>query len=275
MTELLVPAMPTTPLERVRWALSDGWVVARRGLIHWVRNPVMVVYQLLWPIMMVMLFGYVFGSAMVVAGGGDYREFLMPGLFGQTVMFGLATTVMVMTTDASQGVTDRFRSMPMSQSGVVLGRSFSDMVNSVLELVILVGCGLAVGWRWHHGFGKALAAMGLLLLLRFALIWVGIYLGLIVTPEAAAAAWAPLFPLTMIANTFVSPSQMPGWLGLLAEWNPLSATVGACRELFGNPGWPGESWAAQHAVELAIAWPVVIVAIFLPLSVRRYRRLDR
>ncbi|XVQ15561.1 ABC transporter permease [Spirillospora sp. CA-255316] len=269
------PAPPRTAPARLRWAVTDGWTVARRDLIHWLRNPSVIAYQLLWPIMMVLMFGYVFGSAMVVAGGGDYREFLMPGLFGQTMMFGVATTLTAVSTDASYGVTDRFRSMPMSPSGVVLGRSLSDLINSVLELAILIGCGLVVGWRWNQGPVKALAAVGLLLLLRFALIWVGILVGLMIRPEAAAAAWAPLFPLTMVANTFVSPEQMPGWMGTLAAWNPLSATVAACRELFGNPGMGGDSWAAQHPVLLAVLWPLAIIVVFLPLSVRRFRRLDR
>ncbi|MFF5259792.1 ABC transporter permease [Actinomadura viridis] len=274
MTALLAPRPPRTPVERLRWSLADGWTVARRDLIHWLRNPVVIAYQLLWPIMMVLMFGYVFGSAMVVAGGGDYREFLMPGMFAQTMMFGVATTITAVSTDAARGVTDRFRSMPMSPSAVVLGRGMADLANSVLELTILVGCGLLAGWSWHQGPVRALAAVGLLLLLRFALTWVGILVGLSVKPEAAAAAWAPLFPLTMVANTFVSPEQMPGWLGAIATWNPLSATVAACRELFGNPGMGGDSWAAQHPILLAVAWPVALVLVFLPLSVRRYRRLD-
>jgi ABC-2 type transport system permease protein len=275
VTALVAPAPPRTVAGRLRWAVADGWTVARRDLIHWLRNPAMIAYQLLWPITMVLLIGYVFGSAMVVEGGGDYREFLMPGMFGQTVVFGVATTLTAVSNDASYGVTDRFRSMPMSPSAVVLGRSLSDLVNSVLELSILIGAGLVVGWGFHHGPARALAAVGLLLLLRFALIWVGILVGLMVSPEGAAAAWAPLFPLTMVADTFVSPEQMPGWMGALAAWNPLSATVAACRELFGNPGMGGDSWPAQHAIPLAVLWPVVIVAVFLPLAVRRYHRLDR
>ncbi|MFI0356366.1 ABC transporter permease [Actinomadura sp. 9N407] len=274
MTAPAVPAVPSGPLGRLGWAWLDGWTVARRELIHWVRNPGVIAYQLLWPIMLVLMFGFVFGSAMLVEGGGDYREFLLPGLFGQTMMFGIATTITMVSTDAARGITDRFRSMPMSPSAVVLGRSLSDMVTSVLELAILITCGLAVGWGFHQGPVRALAAVGLLLLLRFALVWAGIMVGLMVGPEAAAVAWAPLFPLTMVANTFVSPDQMPGWLGAIAAWNPLSATVAACRELFGNPGVGGESWAAQHPILLAVVWPVAIVAVFLPLSVRRYRRLS-
>ncbi|MFD8558656.1 ABC transporter permease [Streptosporangium canum] len=256
--------------------LSDGWVIARAHLLHWVRNPTAILSGLLYPIVMVLLFGYVFGSAMAVAGAGEnYREYLMPGMFGQTMAVGITTTLIVVTTEASRGVTDRYRSMPVSQTGVVLGRAVSDMASSTLELTILIACGMAVGWSWHNGPLNALAAMGLLLLLRFSLIWVGIFAGLKLTPEAASASWMIMLPLTMVANTFVSPAQMPGWMGALAEWNPLSATVAACRQLFGNPGFTGESWAAQHAVPLAVAWPVAITLVFLPLSARAYRRLSR
>ncbi|WP_433254133.1 ABC transporter permease [Streptosporangium sp. CA-135522] len=275
MSALIVPAVPTTYGERLRWTLVDGWIIARVNFIHWVRNPTMILSLVIYPVVMVLLFGYVLGSAMRVSGGGDYREFLMPGMFGQTMAHGVMTTMIVVATGAARGVTDRYRSMPISQSGVVLGRAFADMVNSVLELAVLLACGLAVGWSWHGSAGDALAAVGLLLLLRFALIWVGIYLGLMLTPESAGAAWMPLLPLTMLANTFVSPELMPGWLRAIAEWNPLSATVAACRELFGNPGWGGGSWAAEHALSLAIGWPVLITLVFLPLAVRRYRRLGR
>ncbi|MGV9324285.1 ABC transporter permease [Streptosporangium sandarakinum] len=272
---LLAPALPRTRRERLRWALADGWTIARSNLVHWTRNPAAVLNALLYPIVMVLLFGYVFGSAMNVAGGGDYREFLMPGMYAQSMTMGVMTTMIIIATSSARGVTDRFRSMPISQAAVVLGRSFADMVNSVLELAVLLACGLVVGWGWHRGVGPALAAVGLLLLLRFALIWVGIYVGLALTPESASAAWMPLLPITMLANTFVSPALMPGWMRVIAEWNPLSATVAACRELFGNPGWGGDSWAAQHALWLAIGWPVLITLVFLPLSARRYRRLNR
>jgi ABC-2 type transport system permease protein len=260
-----------------RWILSDSWTVARRDLVHWVRNPTVIVSGLAFPIMFVLVYGYVFGSAMVVPGGGDYREYLMPGMFAQSMMFGAAATISVVATDRARGVTDRFRSMPMAQSAVVIGRSTADIVNSMLELAVLVGCGLLIGWSAKGGFLPTLAAIGLLLLLRFAMIWVGIYLGLIISPEASAIAWAPLFPLSMISNTFASPSQMPAWLGTVAEWNPLSATVGATRQLFGNtpPGLVGESWAAQNALLLAVVWPVLIVAVFLPLAVRRYNAVTR
>jgi ABC-2 type transport system permease protein len=273
---ILTPVIPRTPWQRMRWGVQDAWVVARRDSTHMIRQPTQVVANLMFPIVSVVMFGYVFGSAMSVPGGGDYREFLMPGMFGQAMMFGIGATVTAIVTDKALGITSRFRSMPMSRSGVVVGRSIADMLSSVLDLVVLVLCGLAVGWTWHGGLGAMLAALGLLLLLRFAFIWIGIYIGLVLpNAESSGAVWGLLFPLSMIANTFVAPQMMPGWLGVIAEWNPLSATVGAARELFGNPGLGGLTWASQHAVLLAVLWPIALVAIFLPLSVRRYRRLSR
>ncbi|GAA0925021.1 ABC transporter permease [Nonomuraea longicatena] len=275
MSALPAPIVPTTAAQRLGWMFSDGWTLAQGNLIGLVRNPAALIGAMLYPLIMVLMFGYVFGSAMTVAGGGDYREFLMPGMFAQTMAVGVGTTIIVVAQQSARGVTDRYRSMPVSQSGIVLGRALADMVGSAIELAVLVGCGLLIGWNWNNGPGKALAAIGLLFLLRFSLVWVGIYLGLRLTPEAAGASWMVLLPLTMTASTFASPSQMPAVLGFVAEWNPVSATVNACRELFGNPGWGGDSWAAQHAVLLAIGWPVLVTAIFLPLSARTYRRLDR
>jgi ABC-2 type transport system permease protein len=264
----------TIPGGRLGWALADAWVVARRDLLHWVRNPSVIIASVAFPAMFVLLFGFVFGSAIAVPGGGDYREFLMPGMFAQAMVNGAAATVAAVAADRARGVTDRFRSMPMAPSAPVVGRSIADVANSVLDLVVLVGLGLLVGWQANAGVAGALAAVGLLLLLRFAMIWVGIFLGQLVSQEAAGLAWAPLFPLTMIANTFVHPSQLPGWLGPIADWNPLSATVTSVRELFGNAGpiGPDASWAEQNAMFLAVAWPIAIVAVFLPLTVRRYRR---
>jgi ABC transporter DrrB family efflux protein len=253
---------------------SDSWTIARRDLVHWVRNPSVIIASVAFPVMFVLLFGFVFGSAIAVPGGGDYREFLMPGMFAQAMVNGAATTVAVVAAERALGVTDRFRSMPIAPASVLAGRSLADLAGSGLDLAVLVVLGLVVGWSAHGGVLATLGAIGLLLLLRFAMIWVGIFLGLTVSQEAAGLAWAPLFPITMIANTFVAPSQMPGWLGVVADWNPVSATVTAIRRLFGNPGaeLAGSSWAAEHALLLAVLWPLAIVAVFAPLAVRRYRR---
>jgi len=139
---------------------------------------------------------------------------------------------------------------------------------------VMVLCGLAVGWRWHHGPGDVLLAVALLLLLRYALLWVGIWLALVAgRPDTLMAVQILVWPIGFLSSVFTSPATMPGWLGAVADWNPLSATAAAARALFGNPGWGGGSWPAQHATLLAVAWPLLLIAVFLPLSARRYRRL--
>jgi ABC-type polysaccharide/polyol phosphate export permease len=258
-------------------ALNDGWIMARRDLTHWVNQPWNIVANLLFPIMFVVLFGYVFGSGMTVAGGGNYREFLMPGLFVFTLTSGIGETMVAVNNDSHKGLMDRFRSMPIAASAVVLGRNAADMINSSIQLGIMMACGLVVGWRAHGGPTSFLLAVALLLWLRFAFLWIGIYLGLVVkTPEMAANLWSLMFPITMLTNAFVSPELMPGWLGSLSAWSPLSATIGATRELFGNPGLgPMAAFTTRHALALALAWPFVLTAIFMPLAVRRYQRLSR
>lgn len=259
----------------LKWAVADGLTVTGRDLAHWARQPFSVVVNLAFPVMVLLMFGYLFGGSIVVAGGGDYREFLLPGMYGLAMAFGVEATFTAISTDVQKGVTDRFRSMPMAPSAVVVGRGVADMLNSVAGLVVLVACGLAMGWRWHNGLAAALAAFGLLLLLRFALIWLGMYLGLLLKrPEAVMALQILIWPIGFLSNVFVSPEGMPAWLATIAELNPLSATVSAARELFGNPGWGGDSWLAQHSILLALLWPAILIGIFFPLSVRRYRRLD-
>jgi len=267
--------MTTVVTDRFRWAVADGWTLTRRSLAHWARQPGALAVNLLFPVLLVLMFGYLFGGAMAVPGG-DYFGFLMPGMFAMTMAFGLETTMIAVSTDAARGITDRFRSMPMASSAVLVGRSAADLLNSALGLAVLILCGLLVGWRVHGSAVGALAAVGLLLLLRFALLWLGIYLGLVVRgPESVQAAQILIWPVAFLSNVFVAPETMPGWLGAVAAWNPLSATAAATRDLFGNPGWGAESWPAEHAAILALVWPLLIVAIFAPLAVRRYRRLSR
>jgi ABC transporter DrrB family efflux protein len=257
-------------------ALRDGWIVAWRDILHWVREPQLIVWGLLFPIVFVIMFAYVFGSGIIVPDGGNYREFLMPGMFAQTMAFGIGETMMAVTTDASKGVTNRFRSMPMAPSAVVLGRCIANMIYSALSLVLMIGCGLAIGWRWRGSIAEALAAVGLLLLLRLAFIWVGIYLGLLAkSPEAANSVYGLLYPVTMLSNAFVAPELMPGWLGAIAAWNPLSSTITATRKLFGNPGVEPSGWLAEHAIVLAVVLPLAIMAVMLPIAVRAYQRLAR
>jgi ABC-type polysaccharide/polyol phosphate export permease len=274
---LLAPVIPRTRAERWAWSVRDAWAVTRRDLLHWVAEPMRIVAALLWSVMFVLLFGYVFGSGMEVPGGGDYLAFLLPGLFVQTMAFGIGETMTAVAADAQRGITDRFRTLPMAPSAVVVGRSLADMLNAALGLAVLLSVGLVVGWAPNGSAGDTVLAVGLLLLLRFASLWVGILLGLLVrSPEAAAPVWGVLFPVTMLTSAFVAPELMPGWLGFIAEWNPLSSTIGATRELFANPGAPaGGSWVSEHALLMAVVWPLTITAVFGPLSVRRYRRMSR
>ncbi|WP_061300763.1 ABC transporter permease [Herbidospora cretacea] len=262
-------------MNRLTWAFADGWTVTRREFTHWGANPGQLVAGLLFPVMVVLLFAYLLGGGIEVPDGG-YREFLMPGMFAMTMVFGLEGTFTSIGNDVTKGVTDRFRSLPMASSAVVSGRAAADMLTTVLALAVLIASGLAIGWRAHNGLAGAAAAVGLLLWLRFALLWTGIWLGLkIRNPEAVMAIQILVWPIGFLSSAITSPATMPGWLGAIADWNPLSSTAAAARELFGNPGWPNDTWAAAHAVELALVWPLVITLVFAPLSVRAYRNLSR
>ncbi|WP_049569634.1 ABC transporter permease [Streptomyces sp. SBT349] len=263
-------------MRRLRWAVADGWIMTRRNMAHLVRTPEEMALYFTLPIMFILVFGYVFGSGMTLPGGGDYREFLVPGVFAMTMLYGLGATGSAVAVDAGRGVIDRFRSMPVARSALLTGRGAADLLRGLLEMTVLLVCGLLVGWEWHRGVGRALLAVALVLALRVGITWLGIYLGLLVpNPDTVGMIVFPLaFPLTAMSNVFTSPELMPGWLGAIADWNPLSATVTAIRELFGNPGVGGDSWATENALLLAIAWPLLMTAVFAPLSIRSYQRLN-
>lgn len=257
------------------WAVADGWTLTRRALLHWARRPAQVVVGLLFPVMVVVMFVYVLGGGMRVPGGGSYREFLLPGMFAMTMVFGVEGTFAAVASDAAKGVTDRFRTLPMAPGAVPAGRAAADLLNSALGLAVMMACGLAVGWRWHEGAARVAAAVALLLWLRFAFLWLGVYLGVrFASPEAVVVLQILVWPVGFLSNAFAAPSGMPGWLAFVAEANPLSATVTAVRELCGNPGVVAGSWTAEYGVWAAVAWPAVMTAVFLPLAVRRYRRMD-
>ncbi|MCP9207015.1 ABC transporter permease [Streptomyces sp. NEAU-Y11] len=264
------------PANTLYWALADSWTMTRRGLAHWARRPVQVVVNLVFPVMMLLMFAYFLGGGMTVPGGGDYKEYLVPGMLALTMAFGLEGTMLAVTTDLNKGVIDRFRSMPMAPSAVLVGRSVLDMLQSALSLCVLIGVALAMGWRWHDGLGDALYAVGLLLWLRFAMLWIGIHLGMVAgRPELVQAVQILVWPVGFLSNAFSAPENMPAWLGTVAEWNPMSATAAAVRDLFGIPGaGGGGSWAAEHARLLAVCWPLFLLAVFFPLAVGRFRRLS-
>ncbi|WP_314221223.1 ABC transporter permease [Streptomyces zaehneri] len=269
---------PAHPLGQ---SVRDSLVIARRNLIRMSRIPEMVIFGLIQPIMFVVLFTYVFGGSMRIGGSTsatDYTNFLMAGIFAQTVTFATAGAGAGIADDMHKGLIDRFRSLPMARGAVLTGRTLADLVQTALTLLVLAVVALLVGWRvgsdGNTDAARVLAAFGLLLLLGYAFTWIGALIGLSVrTPEAATSGgliW--LFPVTFISNAFVDTSNMTPWLRHIAEWNPFSATVQACRVLFANPGQSAsDAWPMQHPVWASLIYSVLIVVIFRTLAVRKYR----
>ncbi|WP_324276164.1 ABC transporter permease [Blastococcus brunescens] len=275
MTTLHATPAEPTGLERLRWSVADAVAVAARDVAHWRRQPAAVLVGALFPVLLLLMFTYLLGGGMVVPGGGDYRDFLVPGMLALAMVFGVEATMTAVVTDTARGITDRFRSLPMAPSAVVAGRCLADMLSSVVGLVVLVVAALAIGWR-PDGLVPALAAVGLLLLLRLAFLWMGIYLGLLARdPSMVVAVQILVWPFAFLSNAFVAASSMPGWLATIAEWNPVAGTVTAVRELFGAPVGAGGGWATEHAMPLAVVWPVVLTAVFAVLSVGRFQGLSR
>jgi ABC transporter DrrB family efflux protein len=263
-------------------AVGDGAVVAKRNLIKIKRVPDLLVFTTLQPIMFVVLFAYVFGGAIGTAVGGSadaaaYREFLIAGIFAQTVVFGATITGAGLADDMQKGLIDRFRSLPMSQSAVLIGRTLSDVANNVLVIVVMALTGLVVGWRIRTSVLEALGGFLLLIVFAYAFSWVMAYVGLLApSPEVVNnAAFVVIFPLTFVANTFVPLSTLPGPLQTFAEWNPISAVTQGARELFGNVNGPvagSTSWAMEHARLYTLLWALAILVVFVPLATRQYRR---
>lgn len=256
--------------------LADGAVMTKRNLLKITRLPDLLVFSTIQPIMFVLLFAYIFGSAIEVPGI-NYREYLMGGIFVQTVVFGATITGSGLADDMKKGIIDRFRSLPMSPSAVLLGRTTSDLLNNTLVVAIMSLTGLVVGWRIRSSFLEAVAGFALLLLFSYAISWVMATVGLSVSSVEVVnnASFLVIFPLTFVANTFVGIANLPGPLKTAAEWNPVSAVTQAARTLFGNtsPAVPvAEAWPLQHPVLATLLWSIVILVLFIPLAVRRYQK---
>jgi ABC transporter DrrB family efflux protein len=197
-------------------------------------------------------------------------------MFAMTMAFGFMNTAFAVAVDKERGVMDRFRSMPMAPSAVVTGRGLSDVLHAGLDLLVLAVIAVVIGWRSDGGLAATLGAFALLIWLRFALIWIGVVLGLAVkNQEAAGQLFAVAFPFGMVSSVFTPPSLMPAWLGAIAMWNPVSSTANAIRELFGNPVATGGGWIESNALLMAVVWPLLITAVFLPLAVRQFHRQAR
>lgn len=261
-------------------AVSDTQVVAKRNLIKILRVPEILVAVLISPIMFVLLFAYVFGGAIDPGDGVNYREFLIPGIFAQTVVFGATFTGAGIAEDMQKGIIDRFRSLPMSQSAVLAGRTLSDVVYNVLSLAIMALTGLLVGWRVRGSLVDAVAAFALLLVFAYAISWIMALVGVLVpSPEVINnASFIVIMPLTFVSNAFVPLESFPAPLQRVVEWNPVSTLTQACRELFGNtnPNAPvPDAWSMQHPALYTLLCVAVILVVFAPLAIARYRRTSR
>ncbi len=254
----------------------DGAIVAKRNLIKIKRVPDILVFTTVSPIMFILLFAYVFGSA-IPTPGISYKQFLIPGIFAQTVVFGATFTGAGMADDIQKGIIDRFRSLPMSRSAVLVGRTTSDVGYNLVTLIVMSATGAIIGWRIHTDVLHATGGYLLLLAFAYAISWVMALIGLIVpSPEVVNnASFIVIFPMTFIANTFVPTQHFPTVLKVIANWNPVSTVTQAAREAFGNTSSllpPSKDWSMQHPAVYTLLWCVVLVAVFAPLSVRRYKK---
>jgi ABC-2 type transport system permease protein len=260
--------------ERLRWQLSDSIVLARRNVSHVRQIPEKLIDVTVQPLMFVLLFAYVFGGVIHVPGG-SYREYLLGGILVQTLTFGIIGPATSIATDLTEGIVDRFRSLPMSRSAFLLGHLISDLASSTLALAIMSISGLIVGWRVHSDVLHALGGFALLGLFALTMLWLGMLLGLLArTPDAVTGvAFIVVFPLTFIANTFVPAGGLPDGLRQVAEYNPISALSAAVRTLFGNPTALPRSaaWPLEHPVLSAVAWCLIALALVVPLTIARYR----
>ena len=275
-TRELAAPQPSGPLRS--W-LEDVWVLTRRNLIHIRREPQQLSDVTIQPVLFTLLFVYVFGSAMVVAGGGSYLQFALAGLLTMNLTTSTVGTAIGLSMDLSTGVIDRLRTLPMAQGAILIGRSLSDLLAAALCSTIVAATGLAIGWRPDAGIGSVLAGFAIALLFSYALTWMNACLGMAVSsPEAAQGiVFIVMFPLAFVSNVFAPTQGMPAWLAAIANWNPVSAVASSCRTLFGNPN-PSSTihaWPMQHPVAAALGWSILILVVAIPLANRLYRHRTR
>ena len=264
-----VPIRPTN-------IAQQSWIMVKRNMIHTKRMPEMLSDVTAQPIMFVLLFAFVFGASIVNPGGTNYREFLLPGIQAQTIVFSAFVVASGITADVEKGIIDRFRSLPISRSSVLIGRSIASLIHSSLGVVVMALTGLAIGWRIRGSVAEAALAFTLVLVFGFGMIWFGILIGSLLRSVEAVngVMFTVLFPITFLANTFVPTEPMPHWLRVMAEWNPVSSLAQAMRELWGNGG-PAPASAQlplHHPVLATIVWSMVLTAIFAPFALWAYAR---
>ena len=242
-----------------------------------IRIPEVLIFATIQPAMFVLLFRYVFGGAIDSGVKGGYVQLLMPGIFVQTVAFTLAGTASGLAEDMKKGLIDRFRSLPISQSALVVGRTLGDSLLNIVVLTVMGIAGYVVGWRPSGGLGNVALGFLFLLFFGYALSWVGALVGLSASDARVVqnVSFIVTFPLTFLSNAFAPTTGMPRLLQYFAEWNPVSTMVAACRQLFGLKnqfGATAGSFPSEHPLTTSMFYIIVIMVIFVPLSLRKYRR---
>ncbi|CAN5609719.1 ABC transporter permease [soil metagenome] len=254
----------------------QSWIMVKRNMIHTKRMPEMLSDVTAQPIMFVLLFAFVFGASITNTGGASYREFLLPGILAQTIVFSAFVVASGITADVEKGIIDRFRSLPISRSSVLIGRSIASLVHSSIGVVVMAVTGLAIGWRIRGSVGDAVLAFALLLVFGFGVIWFGILVGSLMRSVEAVngVMFTVLFPITFLANTFAPTAPMQPWLRVIAEWNPVSSLTQAMRELWGNgpPAAADAQLPLHHPVLATLLWSLAITAVVAPFALRAYAR---
>jgi ABC-2 type transport system permease protein len=260
----------------MKYVINDVMTITKRQLLQLARIPEVLVFSTIQPVMFVLLFRFVFGGSISTGQPGGYVQLLMPGIFVQTVAFTLAATAVGLAEDMKKGLIDRFRSLPISRGAVVIGRTFGDALLNILVLTVMAAAGYAVGWRPTSGSLSIALAFLFLFMFGYALSWIGIYVGLAVKEARTvqSVGFLVTFPLTFLSNAFAPTTGMPKALQYFAEWNPVSTMVAACRQLFGLKnefGATASSWPSQHPLETSLLYMVLLMVVFIPLSIRKYK----
>ena len=255
------------PRHSPKWIFLDARVITKRNLLKYVRVPTLLVFSTIQPVMFVLLFTYVFGSAIQIPGIDNYIDFLMAGIFTQTVVFGAQQTGVGLAEDMNKGMVDRFRSLPMSRSAVLAGRTISDSVRNVFVVLLMTGVAYLIGFRFHGSFLQSIGALALAVLFGMAFSWISATIGLAVkdVEVAQTAGFIWVFPLVFASSAFVPTAGMPSWLQTFAEINPITVAVNAMRSLILDIPTDNQPWQA-------VAWALAIMAVFVPLAVGRYRK---
>lgn len=278
MSAIPQPLPPAVPglAQRTRWAIADSAVIAHRNLLYLKHNPGLLALSFAAPVGFLVSFSLLFGAAIKVPGGQNYQSYLLPGILVQSSVLGLLATAGTAAADAGLGVVDRLKAMPAARAAVPAGHATADLAVGVVALAVSAAAGYGLGWRPDAGPGGLAAGFALLIALRYALTFAGVWLGLALGQEAAVQQVAPLVvAVTMFSNVFVPTTGMPAVVRTIVEWNPVSTVTAACRSLFGSPGYAGTpgAWPLAHAVPVSLGWAALLLAVFVPLSVRRYSRV--